>query len=247
MKDFFVVIPARYASVRLPGKPLIDIAGKTMIEHVYDRARQSSARETIIATDDRRIAEVAESFGARVCMTATEHRSGSERIAEVCDEMGWADNTIVVNLQGDEPTMPAELIDQCAELLSDTQAEIATLASPFESMDDFESPNVVKVLLNDRGEAIYFSRATIPFARSPDSAGEAMRAARQHHGIYAYRVGALRAFVTAPASDIEQIEQLEQLRALSIGLRIRVAMPRVRPGAGVDTEDDIERVAQALK
>jgi 3-deoxy-manno-octulosonate cytidylyltransferase (CMP-KDO synthetase) len=246
MSDFVIVIPSRYASTRLPGKPLREINGKTMLEHVHERATESAAREVVIATDDERIAEAAEEFGARVCMTGNQHRSGTERIAEVCDLMDWADDRIVVNLQGDEPTMPAALIDQCAELLQQSSADIATLASPFASQEDFENPNVVKVVLADDGNAIYFSRAAIPFARVDSQKTEARTAALHHHGIYAYRCGVLRRLVAAEPSDLEICEQLEQLRALSLGMTIRVAIPGERPGSGVDTEEDLAAVAAQL-
>lgn len=244
MTDFVVVIPARYASERLPGKPLREINGKAMIEHVYARATESAAAEVVIATDDDRIAEAAEAFGATVCMTSDRHRSGSERIAEVCDLLDWGDDVIVVNLQGDEPTMPAALIDQCAALLADSDAHIATLASPLQSESDFRNPNVVKVIVDDAGDAIYFSRAAIPHARTSTEA--AIRAAAHHHGIYAYRCGILRRLVNAEASDIERIEQLEQLRALTLGLKIRVGRPLTRPGPGVDTEEDLLATAEAM-
>ena len=244
MNDFVVVIPARYASVRLPGKPLRELAGKPMIEHVYLRGTESGAREVVIATDDERIAAAGEAFGARVCMTGDQHRSGSERIAEVCDIMDWPDDQVVVNLQGDEPAMPAELIDQAAALLDDPAADIATLASPLASIEDFDNPNVVKVLVDENGDAIYFSRAAIPYARDAGQKDAAMRAALHHHGIYAYRSGVLRQLVSAEPSDLEVAEQLEQLRALSLGLTIRVGRPNQRPGAGVDTEADLAAVEQ---
>ena len=246
MSDFVIVIPSRYASTRLPGKPLREINGKTMLEHVYKRGTESTAREVVIATDDERIAEAAEVFGARVCMTGNQHRSGTERIAEVCDLMDWNDDKIVVNLQGDEPTMPAALIDQCAGLLQQSSADIATLASPIASQEDFENPNVVKVLLADDGNAIYFSRAAIPYARVGEHAIEARLAALHHHGIYAYRCGVLRRLVAAKPSDLEVCEQLEQLRALSLGMEIRVAVPVERPGPGVDTEEDLAAAAAKL-
>jgi 3-deoxy-manno-octulosonate cytidylyltransferase (CMP-KDO synthetase) len=246
MSDFVIVIPSRYASMRLPGKPLREINGKTMLEHVHDRARESAAREVVIATDDERIAEAAEGFSGQVCMTGDQHRSGTERIAEVCDLLDWPDETIVVNLQGDEPAMPAALIDQCAALLDDSSADIATLASPIASQEDFENPNVVKVVVADNGDAIYFSRAAIPYARASDSAIEPRSLALHHHGIYAYRCGVLRKLVTAPPSDLEVCEQLEQLRALALGMTIRVAIPDERPGTGVDTEEDLAAVAQQL-
>ena len=246
MKDFVVVIPARFASVRLPGKPLLDIAGKPMIEHVYLRGTESGARQVIIATDDERVASAAEAFGAAVCMTGDQHRSGSERIAEVCDIMDWDDAQVVVNLQGDEPTMPALLIDQCAALLDDPSADIATLASPLASLADFENPNVVKVVCDAQANAIYFSRAAIPYAREAGSEVAAMNAALHHHGIYAYRSGVLRRMVDAAPTELERAEHLEQLRALGLGMKIRVGVPASPPGAGVDTEADLARVTAEL-
>ncbi|MDX1498803.1 MAG: 3-deoxy-manno-octulosonate cytidylyltransferase [Woeseiaceae bacterium] len=246
MTDFVVVIPARWASVRLPGKPLREIAGRPMIEHVYRRGTESGAEEVIVATDDARIADAVEGFGGEVCMTGSAHRSGSERIAEVCDLMHWDDTQIVVNLQGDEPTMPPELIDQCADLLADSRADIATLASPLAAVADFENPNVVKVLVDGGGFALYFSRAPIPYARDPALRERAAAAARHHHGLYAYRAGVLRRMVSTEPAELEVCEQLEQLRALAMGLRIRVGEPARRPGAGVDTEADLAAAAQAL-
>jgi 3-deoxy-manno-octulosonate cytidylyltransferase (CMP-KDO synthetase) len=246
MSDFVVVIPSRYASTRLPGKPLREINGKPMLQHVFERGMESAASAVVIATDDERIAEAAEGFGARVCMTGDQHRSGTERIAEVCDLMDWGDDRVVVNLQGDEPTMPAALIDQCATLLEDRTADMATLASPIVSQGDFEDPNIVKVVVNNHGNAIYFSRAPIPYAREEGSSTVAVGAALHHHGIYAYRCGVLRQLVAAEPSDLEVCEHLEQLRALALGMTIRVAQPMQRPGAGVDTEEDLIEVAKAL-
>ena len=245
MADFVVVIPSRFASTRLPGKPLVDIAGKPMIQHVHERASESDASEVVIATDDDRIADAAESFGATVCMTGDHHQSGTERIAEVADLLDWRDEQIVVNLQGDEPAMPAALLNECAALLDDASADIATLASPFRSRDDFLNPNCVKVIRDDDGHAICFSRAAIPFARD-GSEERAVSAALHHHGMYAYRCGVLRRLVAAEPSDIEICEQLEQLRALSLGMTIAVGIPSVRPGAGVDVPGDVERVAGEL-
>lgn len=246
MTGFVVVIPARYASTRLPGKALRDMHGKPMIQHVYERGRASGASDVVIATDDNRIADVAESFGATVCMTGDQHESGTERIAEVADLLDWPDEQIVVNLQGDEPTMPALLIDQCAALLNDATADIATLASPFLGQEDFQNPNCVKVLRDTHDHAIYFSRAAIPYSRDDGSEERAAGAALHHHGIYAYRCGVLRQFVAAEPSDLEVCEQLEQLRAMSLGMTIAVGIPSERPGAGVDTEDDLRRAAQEL-
>ena len=246
MTDFVVVIPSRYASARLPGKPLLEINGKPMIQHVYERGTESGATEVVIATDDDRIADAAESFGATVCMTGIDHQSGTERIAEVADLLDWDDTQIVVNLQGDEPSMPPRLINQCAELLSDATADIATLASPFLTREDFESPNCVKVIRDVNDHAIYFSRATIPYAREPANEMLAMDAALHHHGIYAYRCGVLRRFVTSEPSALEVSEQLEQLRALSLGMTIAVGVPAERPGIGVDTEEDLSRASAEL-
>jgi 3-deoxy-manno-octulosonate cytidylyltransferase (CMP-KDO synthetase) len=246
MTLFVVVIPARYASTRLPGKALLDIRGKPMLQHVYERGMESGASDVVVATDDERIADAAEAFGATVCMTGDHHQSGTERIAEVADVMDWSDDQIVVNLQGDEPAMPPQLIDQCAALLDDTRADIATLASAFLSQQDFENPNCVKVIRDQRNHAIYFSRASIPYAREAGSEKRAVAAALHHHGIYAYRCGVLRAFVAAPHSDLEVCEQLEQLRALSLGMTIIVGVPAVRPGTGIDTPEDLERARKEM-
>ena len=246
MTDFVVVIPARYASVRLPGKALRDICGKPMIQHVYERGLESGASEVVIATDDERIAEAAETFGGTVCMTGDHHQSGTERIAEVADLMDWGDEQIVVNLQGDEPTMPAQLIDECAALLDDATADIATLASPFLTEEDFQNPNCVKVVRDVNDHAIYFSRASIPYPRDAGSDERAAIAALHHHGIYAYRCGILRRFVASEPSELEVCEQLEQLRALSLGMTIAVGVPSARPGPGVDTEEDLQRAKREL-
>ena len=246
MTEFVVVIPARYASTRLPGKALLDINGKPMLQHVYERGLESEASEVVIATDDERIAGAAEEFGATVCMTGNQHQSGTERIAEVADLMDWLDEQVVVNLQGDEPAMPAELIDQCAALLDDVTADIATLASPFLNQQDFQNPNCVKVIRDVHDHAIYFSRAAIPYPRDDGSAERAASAALHHHGIYAYRCGVLRRFVEAEPSDLEVCEQLEQLRALSLGMTIAVGVPAIRPGTGIDTEEDLERAKREM-
>ena len=242
-RQFHVVIPARYASTRLPGKPLRMIAGKPMLQHVWERGRESNAESVVIATDDRRIADATSGFGADVCMTSIAHQSGSDRIAEICKVRKWPGDRIIVNLQGDEPTMPAELINQCAGLLEDDDADIGTLASPLLAIADLHNPNIVKVLLDANGYAMIFSRAAIPHARNEDMQNLAMATASHHHGIYAYRVNALLRMVAAKAPALEVCEQLEQLRALHLGMRIRVGQPKIRPGAGVDTEDDL-RIAE---
>ncbi len=246
MSEFVIVIPSRYASERLPGKPLREIGGKPMLLHVHERGIESGAVEVVIATDDDRIAEVAESFGAKVCMTSAEHKSGTDRLAEVAFAKGWADEKVIVNLQGDEPLMPAQLIDQCAALLDDERADVATLASPLRSKRDFDNPNVVKVVIDDDGFAMYFSRAAIPFSRSGATDDLAKSSALHHHGIYAYRNNVLQKIVAAEQSKLEIAEQLEQLRALSLGLKIKVGIPDVRPGPGVDTEDDLREAEKQL-
>lgn len=246
MKHFIVVIPARYESVRLPGKVLREIAGKPMLQHVFERGTESAASEVVIATDDDRIANAAEAFGATVCMTGDQHHSGTERIAEVADLLEWNDDQVVVNLQGDEPSMQATLIDQCATLLDDATADIATLASPLLRQSDFENPNIVKVIRDAENHAIYFSRAAIPYARDAENRALATSTALHHHGIYAYRCGVLRRLVEAPPSDLEICERLEQLRALSLGMTIAVGVPPTRPGTGVDTEDDLRQAELEL-
>ena len=242
MSDFLIVIPARYASERLPGKPLRMIAGKTMLQHVYERGKESNASEVLVATDDQRIFDAAECFGASVRMTASHHHSGTERIAEISEQLNWAESQVVVNLQGDEPLMPAALINQCAALLDDDSIDMATLASPLASRTDHENPNVVKVVSDLDGNAIYFSRSPIPYSRSEETDELAVQTAMHHHGIYAYRCATLREIVAARRSELEACEQLEQLRALSIGINIKVGLATDRPPAGVDSEDDLAQV-----
>lgn len=241
MTGFKVVIPARFASTRLPGKALRELRGRPLLQHVYERGCESAATDVVVATDDNRIADAAAAFGAIVCMTGNQHQSGTERIAEVADLLDWDDDQVVVNLQGDEPAMPAALIDQCAALLDDVSADIATLASPLLSDEDFDDPNVVKVVRDVHGQAIYFSRAAIPYAREAENKTRAVASALHHHGIYAYRCGVLRRIVAAEPSDLEVCEQLEQLRALSLGMTIAVGVPTIRPGIGIDTEEDLRR------
>jgi len=244
MTEFTVVIPSRFASERLPGKPLRDIAGKPMLQHVWDRARESNASEVIVATDDQRIADAATGFGANVCLTDAAHQSGTDRIAEVAATLGWADDRIVVNLQGDEPLMPPALISQCASLLDDPAADMATLASAGLSEDEFRNPNVVRVLVDQANFALYFSRSPIPYSRNRETDELARATALRHHGIYGYRCAVLRRLVTAPPSVLERCERLEQLRALELGMRIKVGQPAQRPGPGVDTEADLAQVVE---
>lgn len=250
--DFRVVIPARYASQRLPGKPLLDIAGRPMIAHVHERACESGALEVVVATDDERIAHAARGFGAEVCMTSAEHASGTDRIAEVARLRGWDDEAVIVNLQGDEPLMPPALLRQVAEaLLAHPAAAMATLAAPLRDSGQLFDPNTVKVVLDRDGYALYFSRATIPWHRDLYGKGTEPGPAwsegvLRHLGIYAYRAGFLAGYAGLPASPLERIESLEQLRVLWNGGRIAVDVAVEAPPAGVDTAEDLERVRAAL-
>jgi 3-deoxy-manno-octulosonate cytidylyltransferase (CMP-KDO synthetase) len=248
---FRVVIPARYASARLPGKALLGIRGKPMIQWVYERARASRAHEVLIATDDLLIVSAAHSFGAAAVMTAATHKSGTDRIAEVARSAGWRESDIVVNVQGDEPLIPPALIDQVAHLLeSNLQAAIATLAAPVTSIEEFLDPNAVKVVADGAGRALLFSRAPIPWERDGAPAGlmsqKIFAGARRHIGIYGYRVGALAKLAALKPGTLEQREHLEQLRALENGLEIRVADAVEQPGPDVNTAADLERVSALL-
>lgn len=247
---FKVVVPARYASTRLPGKPLAEIHDKPMIQWVVETAARSRADEVIVATDDARIAAaVTAPAGKRVSvvMTAADHPSGTDRLAEVARQRAWPADTVVVNVQGDEPRMPPALIDQVAALLiASSGAAVATLCTPILGLEEFLNPNVVKVVRDDQGLALYFSRAPIPWHRSGAGGGlESQRkftGAYRHLGIYAYRAAALQRLTALPAGSLEQAESLEQLRALQAGLRIAVAEACSAPGIGVDTLQDLERL-----
>lgn len=244
---FRVVVPARYASTRLPGKPLADLAGRPMIVRVVEAASGSSAGEIWVATDDERVAAAVRQHGGRAVMTRADHASGSDRIAEVAATLGWADDDIVVNVQGDEPLIDPQLIDAVAEALAaDGGAVAATAAHPVADAGDFLNPNVVKVVCDARGRALYFSRAPIPwprdaFARSRDQLPATLGALR-HVGIYAYRVAFLRQYGALTPSPLEGSEALEQLRILWHGLAIRVLIVDQAPAAGVDTPEDLDRV-----
>jgi 3-deoxy-manno-octulosonate cytidylyltransferase (CMP-KDO synthetase) len=241
---FRVVIPARYGSTRLPGKPLQSLAGKPMIQWVYERARASKASEVIIATEDDRVMRAAQAFGGTAVMTATHHESGTDRAAEVARLRAWSPNDIVVNLQGDEPMMPPALIDQVAGVLEELpHVQMATLAIAISSHDDFVNPNLAKVVTDASGRALYFSRASIPWNRDEP---ESCVGARRHMGIYAYRVAALERLALLPPSRLENLEKLEQLRALSNGMDIYVAEACESPGLEVNTPADLERVASLL-
>ena len=244
---FRVVIPARFAATRLPGKVLLPIGAKPMLQWVYERASSAGAHEVLIATDDERIARAAHAFGAEAIMTARTHTSGTDRIAEVARSRNWAGEEIVVNVQGDEPLIPAATIAQVARLLAThPAADIATLATALESLDELLDPNVVKVVTDSHGVALYFSRAPIPWNCDGAAAGLASQSdfagARRHRGIYAYRVASLLRFAQLPRGTLEQREKLEQLRALEHGLRIDVEEALERPGPDVNTPADLERV-----
>ena len=252
MNAFRVVIPARYASQRLPGKPLLDIAGKPMIQHVYERACESGAQDVVVATDDARIQEAVKGFSGQVCMTSAEHASGTDRIAEVTQTLGWSGDTIVVNLQGDEPLMPPQLLSQVAQaLVSHSDADMSTLAVPLSEPDQLFDPNVVKVVVDREGYALYFSRASIPWKRDVFQFGAIpatswLDGVHRHLGIYAYRAGFLAGYAKLPISPIERMESLEQLRVLWNGGRIAVDISGQAPPAGVDTAEDLMRVLAAL-
>lgn len=250
MTAFKVAIPARYASSRLPGKPLIDLAGKPMIQHVYERALQSGAEEVVIATDDQRIFDSAETFGAEVCMTSSDHHSGSDRLAELAELRNWSDDTIIVNLQGDEPLTPQSILKQAARGLDEhPDAGIATLCTPITSASQLYDPHTVKVVRDHEGYALYFSRAPIPWERDAldVEAHPEHNQAFRHIGLYAYRAGYLREYARSEPCDLERIESLEQLRALWQGIRIFVDIAEQLPGHGVDTPEDVEAVAALLK
>ncbi len=250
MTNFKVVIPARFASTRLPGKPLLDIAGKPMVVHVADRARESGAAEVWVATDHEGVAAAVRAAGYDVRMTSAEHASGTDRIAEVVRGNNWADEEIVVNVQGDEPLIAPQLIRDVARALHDhPQASIATACHPVHDRASMFNPNVVKVVLDHEGYALYFSRAPIPYARdafaSPDGFPADLPVYR-HVGIYAYRAGFLKTYQRLTPAAIEQFEALEQLRALWHGYRISVSVTDEAPAAGVDTPEDLEIVRSLL-
>ena len=248
--SFVVIIPARYASTRLPGKPLVDINGKPMVVHVLERARESGAERIIVATDNDEVKVAVQAVGGEVCMTRADHQSGTERLAEVVEKCGFSDETVIVNVQGDEPMIPPAIIRQVADnLAARCDVGMATLAVPIESAEEAFNPNAVKVVMDAQGYALYFSRATIPwdrdrFAASRETIGDSFL---RHIGIYGYRAGFIRRYVSWQTSPLEQIEMLEQLRVLWYGERIHVDVASVVPGTGVDTPEDLERVRQAMR
>jgi len=239
---FSVVIPARYAATRLPGKPLLDICGKPMLQHTYERALASDAEAVIVATDDERIKQVAEGFGAKVCMTSAEHRSGTDRIQEVASQLGMTEQQILVNVQADEPLIPPTVINQVAENLNNNhEVGISTLCEIITSQAEIDDPNSVKVVMDKRGHALYFSRCSIPY-HSNASAKNCYR----HIGIYGYRVATLNQFIQWPPAELEMQEKLEQLRALYNGVAIHVEVSSEAIPPGVDTERDLELVRAHL-
>lgn len=248
MNDFKIVIPSRYASSRFPAKPLVDLCGKPLVQHVYDCACKTGADTVVIATDDKRIADVAEKFGANVCMTSANHASGTDRIVEVAEKMGWKDEDVVVNLQGDEPLTPEKIIVQVANNLhANPDAVCATLSAALSSRDEITNPNVVKVVADKNGFAMYFSRADIPYDRDQTIPVDDLSEYQRHIGIYAYRVGFLKEYTQMPVCTLEKHEALEQLRILWNGKKIHVAEAIELPGHGVDTPEDLEQVKAILE
>jgi 3-deoxy-manno-octulosonate cytidylyltransferase (CMP-KDO synthetase) len=254
--SFHVVVPARYASTRLPGKPLADIAGKPMVVRVVEAALKSSASDVCVATDDERVRAAVEAYGHQAVMTRVDHASGTDRIAEVVDAMGWRDDELVVNVQGDEPLIDPALIDAVAAALGKvshggTPPAMSTAAHPLTSATDFFNPNVVKVVCDAASRAMYFSRAPMPWARDAFATDRsrlpANLGALRHIGIYGYRAGFLREYGRLAPSPIEGIEALEQLRVLWHGHEIRVAVFDHPPQPGVDTPEDLDRVREIFR
>ena len=241
--SFRVLIPARYQSTRLPGKPLLKYQGKTTIEHVYDRACESDASSVHVVTDDERIAEAVTKFGADVCMTSSDHQSGTDRISEAVDKIGYQDDEIIVNLQGDEPQMPAQNIKQVAQLLSTSQtASIATLYAKIHDIHDYLDPDVVKVVLAKHQQVLYFSRASIPFVRDEVITKAENYPLYKHIGLYAYRCAYLKQFVAYTQTSFEQLERVEQLRTLEHGDQIIADECQQMPGIAIDTDNDCQRL-----
>ncbi|MCG6940069.1 MAG: 3-deoxy-manno-octulosonate cytidylyltransferase [Thiohalocapsa sp.] len=250
--SFRIVIPARHGASRLPGKPLLDIAGKTLIARVWEQAQASAAGEVVVATDDERVLAHCREIGADAVLTAARHQSGTDRIAEVAAVRGWAPESVIVNLQGDEPCMPPSLIDQLADaLLRDSALQMATVATPITEAKTLFDPHVVKVVTAADGAALYFSRAPVPWHRD-EFLGDRAKLPKgttflRHIGLYAYRVGFLERFVAWPPAPLETAESLEQLRVLWHGERISVEIAQAPPGPGVDTEDDVRAVLAWLR
>ncbi len=251
MTTFYVVIPARHASTRLPGKPLLSIAGKPMVVRVAEQAAQSGAQQIWIATDHHAIVNAVQASGFKVCLTREDHASGTDRLAEVVEQRGWSDDTIVVNVQGDEPLIPPDLIHAVAQHLHQhPECAIATACHPIHDVVALHNPNIVKAVLDKDGNALYFSRAPIPYPRDAFAAisfplgagGEGNLPVLRHIGIYAYRACFLRAYHQLTPCALEQFEALEQLRALYHGYKIGVVITDAAPPSGVDTEQDLHAV-----
>ena len=252
---FQVIIPARYGSTRFPGKPLVDISGKPMIQHVVERAQAAQAEAVIVATDDQRIADCVEGFGGQVVMTRNDHQSGTERLAEVMHKLQCDPQTIIVNIQGDEPHIPVSVVKQVAQNLADNPSvSMATLACRINHISEFYNPNIVKVVTDSSGKALYFSRSALPFVRDGMlGEQEALTASEakvdfssfgylRHIGIYAYRAEFIQRYVDMPASPLEQLESLEQLRVLYHGEQIHVAQALETPPPGIDTPEDLTKL-----
>ncbi|MEI8655860.1 MULTISPECIES: 3-deoxy-manno-octulosonate cytidylyltransferase [Vibrio] len=242
--SFTVVIPARYQSTRLLGKPLADIGGKPMIQWVYEQSLLAGAERVIIATDDARVEQAVKAFGGTVCMTSPDHQSGTERLAEVVALMGIEDDHIIVNVQGDEPLIPPAIVRQVADNLAASNAPMATLAVEIDHESEVFNPNAVKVVTDKDGYALYFSRASIPWDRDNFASEDKtiVQPLMRHIGIYAYRAGFINTYINWQPSQLEKIECLEQLRVLWYGEKIHVAVALEAPPAGVDTPEDLELV-----
>ncbi|MEW5902872.1 MAG: 3-deoxy-manno-octulosonate cytidylyltransferase [Pseudomonadota bacterium] len=251
MSAFKVVIPARFASTRLPGKPLLDIGGKPMVIRVAEQAAQSGADEILIATDHEPILAAAQANGFRACMTRADHASGTDRIAEVALQQGWSDDTIVVNVQGDEPLIPPQLIRAVAQHLhAHDECAIATACHPIHDEASMRNPNIVKAVLDKHGNALYFSRAPIPWPRDAYAQGKPLPptvTVLRHIGIYAYRASFLKVYGQLAPAPLEQVESLEQLRALYHGYKIGVSLTQEAPPSGVDTEQDLLTARQLFQ
>ena len=249
--SFTVLIPARLASTRLPRKPLADIEGQPMVVRVARRAALSAAAQVVVAADHAETVAACQAHGVKAVLTREDHATGSDRLAQACTLLGLADSQVVVNVQGDEPLIDPNLIDACASLLlADTECVMSTAAHEIDDATEFRNPNVVKLVRDARGRALYFSRAPIPWWRDGHAQGIeqlAMPRPLRHVGLYAYQVGFLKRFPSLPASPLETIESLEQLRVLWHGERIAVHLSDARPGPGVDTPEDLERVRQLVR
>jgi 3-deoxy-manno-octulosonate cytidylyltransferase (CMP-KDO synthetase) len=245
---FSVVIPARYQSTRLPGKPLADIDGKPMIQWVYEQALKAGADQVVVATDDSRVELAVQGFGGQVCMTSDKHESGTERLAEVVEKLGLADDHIIVNVQGDEPLIPPSIIRQVADNLANSSAPMATLAVEISDESEVFNPHAVKVVTDKDGYALYFSRASIPWDRDNFAADEkkVVQPLMRHIGIYGYRAGFINTYVNWQPTALEKIESLEQLRVLWYGEKIHVDVALQAPAAGVDTPEDLETVRRVI-